>query len=144
MKYCRKLLFIPLIAFTTALWAHSGATGIVKERMDSFEDSKASMKLLKKAVRSNDFAIINQEAGSIHRWAIQLIDHFPEGSNPPPSEALDLIWEEFEQFKNSANRQIKASAALQQAGLNGDSEKAAKAFAELAKSCKGCHDSYRD
>ena len=144
MKFSHKLLIAPLIVFSTVLWAHSGATGIVKERMDNFDDSKASMKLLKKAVRNNDFATINQEAGSINRWAVQLTDHFPEGSNPPPSEALDLIWQEFEQFKQYADTQVKASEALQQAGINSDTGAAKKAFSELAKSCKGCHDNYRE
>lgn len=144
MNYKSKLLTITLLASSTTLWAHSGATGVVKERMDNFKESKASMKLLKKAVRKNDFDMIAQEAMAINSWATKLTDHFPENSNPHPSEALNLIWQEFENFEARAESQTEASERLHQAGLNRDAKGASKALSELAQSCKGCHDDYRE
>ena len=144
MNYKSKLLIVALLASSTTLWAHSGATGVVKERMDNFKESKASMKLLKKAVRKNDFNTIAQEAMAINRWAMELTDHFPEGSNPHPSEALNVIWEEFTQFESRADAQARASEQLQNAAVNRDAKGVAKALSDLAQSCKGCHDDYRE
>lgn len=144
MNYKSNLLMVALLASSSTLWAHSGATGVVKERMDNFKDSKASMKLLKKAVRKNDFDTIAQEALAINLWATKLTDHFPKNSNPHPSEALDRIWQEFEKFEARAEFQSKASEQLHQAGLNRDAKGAGAALSELAQSCKGCHDDYRE
>ena len=144
MNYKSKLLIISLLASSTTLWAHSGATGVVKERMDNFKESKASMKLLKKAVRKNDFDTVAQEALAVNRWATKLTDHFPENSNQHPSEALDRIWQEFEKFEARAESQTAASERLHQAGLNRDAKGAATALSDLAQSCKGCHDDYRE
>lgn len=138
------LVVVAPLMVSTTLWAHSGATGIVKERMDQFEDSKASMKLLKKAVRANDFGAIANEAMAIQRWAVQLTDYFPKNSNQHPSEALDRIWQEFEKFEARADSQVEASARLHQAGINRDAKGAANALSDLAQACKGCHDDYRE
>ena len=144
MKFRSQMLFIASITFSSSLWAHSGATGIVKERMDNFKESKASMKSLKKAVRKNDFDTVAQEAKAINQWARKLTTYFPEGSNQHPSEALTLIWQEFDQFEIRAETQIKASEQLQKAGLRNDAAGAAKAYSDLAKSCKACHNDYRE
>ena len=144
MKFRSQMLFIASITFSSSLWAHSGATGIVKERMDNFKESKASMKSLKKAVRKNDFDTVAQEAKAINQWARKLTTYFPEGSNQHPSEALTLIWQEFDQFEIRAETQIKASEQLQKAGLRKDAAGAAKAYSDLAKSCKACHNDYRE
>lgn len=144
MQRSLKTAAITLLAYSSGLWAHSGATGIVKERMDNFKESKASMKLLKKAVRNNDFDTIVVEAESIHRWAAKLTTYFPEGSNPHPSEALDLIWKEFDRFELLAVDQLEGAGRLRQAGEAKDANGAATVFTELGQSCKVCHDDYRD
>jgi len=128
---------------TTAL-AHTGATGIVKERMDGFKAAKKSMKTLKGAVRSADFATIAGEAEALNLWFNQLDNYFPQGSNPKPSEALDLIWEEYDRFSSHGQDSANASAALLRAANEGDEDLAREAFSELAASCKACHDDYRD
>jgi cytochrome c556 len=128
---------------TTAL-AHTGATGIVKERMDGFKAAKKSMKVLKSAVREADFASIAGEAETLNLWFTQLDNYFPEGSNPKPSEALDLIWEEFDTFSSLGQDSANASTALLRAANEGDEDLAREAFSELAASCKACHDDYRE
>ncbi|MGH1460763.1 MAG: c-type cytochrome [Neptuniibacter sp.] len=144
MQLSLKIIAITLLVYSSGLWAHSGATGIVKERMDNFKESKASMKLLKKAVRNKDFDTIVEEAESIHRWAAKLTTYFPEGSNPHPSEALDLIWKELDRFELRAVDQLEASGRLRKAGVAKDANGAATAFSELGQSCKACHDDYRE
>lgn len=144
MKYSPVSLFVVLLTFSSVLFAHSGATGVVKERMDYFKESKASIKLLKSAVKNKDFDTIAREAASINKWALQLTSLFPKGSNQHPSEALDLIWKEFSKFEVRAQKQIVTSDRLHKAALAGDAKASAKAFSELANSCKACHDEFRE
>jgi cytochrome c556 len=140
----RSLLAVIFIAALNQSYAHTGATGVVKERMEKFKQSKASMKEIKNALRAHDFDTIAAEANLINVWANNLVDHFPDGSNPPPSEALGLIWDEFEQFKDRAGAQIDASSRLQVAAEDRDIGASTQRFFELAQTCKGCHDIYRD
>ena len=144
MRYINKALVVGLIARYTTAWSHSGATGVVKERMDQFKDSKASVKALKKALKAQDFTTITKEAASINLWAKQLTKLFPAGSNPHPSEALDNIWQEFDQFERKAKDQIDASEKLNQAGIAKDISAAREAFKALTQTCKSCHNDYRE
>lgn len=144
MKYIKKSFVIGLIAVSGVALGHSGATGIVKERMDKFKDAKASIKVLKSAIKKKDFATVTKEAESINLWAKELIASFPIGSNPHPSEALDRIWQEFDQFENEAKAQIRASEKLMKAAIAQDSKASTAAFKELANTCKSCHNSYRE
>jgi len=133
-----------VLALSTTALAHSGATGIVKERMDGFKAAKKSMKALKGAVRGGDYATIAREAESLNLWFTKLDNYFPEGSNPKPSEALDVIWEEYDRFSSIGKDSANASAALLRAANEGDEDLAREAFSELAASCKACHDDYRE
>ena len=144
MKYIKETFVVSLLACSTAAWSHTGATGVVKERMDQFKESKASIKVLKKALKAQDFAVITKEATAINRWAKQLTKAFPIGSNPHPSEALDSIWQEFDQFGHKAKAQINASENLRKAGMSQDIKDARAAFEQLTKSCKSCHENYRE
>ncbi len=144
MKYIKATFAVSLLACSTAAWPHAGATEVVKERMDQFKESKASVKVLKKALKAQDFVVITKEATAINLWAKQLTKAFPAASNPHPSEALDSIWQEFDQFEHKAKAQIDASENLKQAGMSQDIEEATAAFKQLTKSCKSCHENYRE
>lgn len=140
----RAIAFVLGASLTSATLAHSGATGIVKERMDGFKAAKKSMKILKSTVRSSDFATIAREAETLNLWFENLDGYFPAGSNPKPSEALDLIWQEYDRFSSITRDSANASAALLRGANEGDAELTREAFSELAASCKACHDDYRE
>jgi len=146
MKLDAKSLTLASILAATAgfAFAHSGATGVVKERMDGFKAAKQSMKLLKTAVRSDDFASIATESKGLEQWFSRLDERFPVGSNQKPSEALDLIWVEFDRFSSIGQDATNASRALLRAADERDTALAKEAFSELAASCKACHDDYRE
>jgi len=146
MKLDAKILTLALILTSTAgaALAHAGATGVVKQRMDGFKAAKQSMKLLKTAVRSEDFATIAMESKGLEQWFSRLEEQFPAGSNPKPSEALDLIWVEFDRFSSISQDATNASRALLRAADERDTALAKEAFSELAASCKACHDDYRE
>lgn len=139
----KRVLLLSLVVSSTAT-AHTGASGIVKERMDGFKAAKQSMKVLKSALRSQDFATVSTEAQSLQSWFGDLERYFPEGSNAKPSEALDVIWQEFDRFSAIAEQSRDASAALLQAAQKQNSSAAMDAFSDLGASCKSCHDDYRE
>ena len=142
--YPKTLIAALSLTLSASLFAHSGATGIVKERMEGFKAAKKSMKVLKGAVRRSDFSVIAREAQRLNVWFAKLDGYFPEGSNTKPSEALDLIWQEYDPFSSLGRDSSNASAALLRAADQGNTDQAREAFFELASSCKACHDDYRE
>ena len=116
MKFSR---YIMSIAFTIATLgglgsalAHSGATGIVKERMDMFKRSQKNLKAIKSHIRAEDYGSIAKLADEIREWAVKMPEYFPEGSNVKPSEASPNIWEDFSGFKRAAIKNETATKKL--------------------------------
>jgi len=95
---------------------------------------------------------------------------FPEGSNAPPSEALDTIWEDWDGFAELANALAVTAEGMKRAADNGlggnetgqgsgmmsdsapntvlDADTLAEmpvdaAFAAMTKICSGCHSKFR-
>ena len=102
------LLLVLGAAVSTTSLAHSGATGIVKERMDMFKLNQKHLKAIKSHIRSEDYLSIIKLADEIRDWAVKMPEYFPEGSNEKPSEASPSIWTDFNGFKNA----LKAFGAL--------------------------------
>jgi len=62
MKKLRVIVgFIVLAVTTTLALAHSGAIGIVKERMDMFKKNQDNLKAIKSHIRSEDYESRGQE-----------------------------------------------------------------------------------
>jgi cytochrome c556 len=65
-------------------------------------------------------------------------------SNPVDTEALDAIWDDFDEFKRLANaaedKALKASATAK----SGDFAEARAALGELGQACKDCHEKFRE
>ena len=75
--------------------AHSGATGIVKMRMDAMKDIGEQMKLLAAMTKGqvrHDGARAAAAARVIGGHAAHIPEMFPEGSNTGMSEAAPTIW----------------------------------------------------
>lgn len=58
------------------------------------------------------------------------------------TEALDNIWEDFDDFSDKAAASAQAASDLAAATADGQGV-AMKAFGDLGASCKACHDNYR-
>jgi cytochrome c556 len=126
---------------------HSGATGIVKERMETMKEIGAEMKKIAAMVRgTTDF-----EAETVERSALQLKAHaraipdlFPPDTNEMPSEALADIWTEWDRFSDIA-RELEDSAAglAASAGAASDAEAIANDFRAVSETCRSCHESFR-
>ncbi|MGB0254383.1 MAG: c-type cytochrome [Litorivicinaceae bacterium] len=133
-----------LICLSTLSWAHEGAEGVVKERMDRFKDNKAAMKAIKGNL-GGDAAVIAQKASEIEAWAREMVNFFPEGSSQPPSEALPAIWEAFDHFTELANANATAAANLKTLAQSGaDTNALTNGFKALGKTCKDCHNDYKE
>lgn len=123
--------------------AHEGATGVVKDRMDRFKASKESVKHLKKALKTKDWSVIQQEAKDLQQWASEMSNFFPEGSNGKPSEAKDNIWSDWDGFLRSVESYQKGTEKLVKASSNKSLEATATAFKTTLKSCKSCHNDFK-
>jgi cytochrome c556 len=125
-------------------YAHSGATGLVKERMDNFKNSKRSMKLMKNAIKENDHSLVALESEKLVRWGEVMHTYFPEGSNQKPSEALPIIWQEWSIFEEHRVEYLQQAQALMQSAESQDLSAIKSTYGLLAKSCKSCHERYKD
>ena len=138
------LLIVSLgLLLSVSAWAHKGATGIIKERMDNFKASQIALKQIFAASKRNDFEAIVPLANQIKNWAEIMPTKFPSGSDGAPSEAAPAIWTDSKGFKLAAKENFEAAAFLGETALNGDAKATAKAIKQLAGTCKSCHKSYR-
>lgn len=138
-----KLALILCFAAGAAV-AHSGATGIVKERMDGMSVLGKSMKALVTMTKSNSYlsAEIKTISQNIQAHAgPRMLDRFPAGSLTKVSEATPAIWEDWERFSRIAQELDTAARALEaKAGTGSD---LAPIIGEIGATCKACHKDFR-
>lgn len=111
------------IVAVTAAFAHGGATGIVKERMDAMIALGKAAKSLSSMMRGQD----DYDAGTVRAAAAEIEAHagdamtklFPEGSEGMPSEARAEIWSDWNTFSELAMRLETLAVGLQAAAGNG-------------------------
>ena len=146
MKHFISLAIITLylIIHSTTSFSHEGATGIIKERMDKFQESKSIMRQINKSFANKDFTIVETGASKLQKWGLDMNNFFPEGSNKKPSEAREEIWLEPDLFKLAIENFTKASGNLLKISREKDLEKTIQAFREVANTCKGCHKKFRN
>lgn len=137
------ILFINIFSFTQ-LYAHEGAKGIIKERMDKFKMSKSLMKKINKGLQNDNFIIIEKSAQTLLNWSKEMSNYFPEGSDTPPSEASSDIWLDPEGFKIAIKNFELASLELITQSKNENFDMTVSSFRGLAKTCKGCHQKFRN
>lgn len=108
IKFMRKKHFILpfLIVLPSVIYAHSGATGVIKERMDlmsSISDSVKTISAMMKGKTSYDAVIVRQEAERIATSSgMHITMFFPENSLDSISEARPEIWQDWENFERYA------------------------------------------
>ena len=69
---------------------------------------------------------------------------FPEGSGVDKSEAIAAIWEQPENFKSRMDDFVTAAKQLEQLAQGTDIKATLGGVQKLGKSCKGCHDDFRE
>lgn len=146
---------VMVTATGVALWtegenpagAHSGATGVVKKRMDHMKRLAEILKSIKAGVRARpeiDRGAIADGAREIADRAERTLSLFPEGSAAAPSKARPVIWKNWQAFRR-ANEKLKAEASklATLAAQDGDRRAVTVQFARTARACGGCHERFR-
>ena len=142
MKYILTAIIALNLSFNAS--AHEGAEGVIKERMDRFKENKSAMKAIKGNL-NGDTAVIAQKASEIEAWANEMVNFFPEGSTQSPSEALPAIWDNFDDFTAKAVANAEAAANLKTLAQSGaDAGALTNGFKALGKTCKDCHNDYKE
>ncbi len=108
---------------SAAAYAHSGATGIVKQRMDAMGKLGDVTKSLTEMMRGDityDAELVRQNATQIRQHAGQSMTKlFPKGSLMKPSEARAVIWSDWEEFEILAMRLETLAIGLEASAENG-------------------------
>ena len=111
------------VGFAGAVFAHSGATGVVKERMDGMAAMGKAVKAITPVMRGQ----VSYDADMVRAFAEEVRKHsgeamtalFPEGSGGMPSEAKSAIWSDWEEFEELAEQLHTLSEGLAMAADNG-------------------------
>ncbi|WP_222223290.1 c-type cytochrome [Marinobacterium arenosum] len=110
------VLACSLTVTSVAAVAHGGASGVVKERMETMKEMKTSMKSLS-AMFSGKAAYdpdeVREAALVLQRNSGDALTRlFPEGSLHKPTEAKEIIWQEWRRFGQMADDLQLFSQAL--------------------------------
>jgi cytochrome c556 len=124
------------------------ALALMKERHDNYEKIGGAMKSISRELKAEapDLARVRAGAATIADLAPKVPGWFPAGTGPDvgKTEARAEIWQKPEDFAAKAQSFREAAIAFSQAAQGSDLEAVRSAHANLGKSCKGCHDLYRE
>src|SRR6056297_200665 len=112
-----------IASLSVTAFAHSGATGLVKERMDAMKTMGDAVKRIKPMMSGEaayDEAAVREAAQAIAEEAgTAMTKKFPEGSTDHPSEVLPRTWDEWDRFTGLAEQLEVAANGLARAAGNG-------------------------
>lgn len=147
MKKIALLSAVFATTFISLVYAHSGATGVVKTRMDMMSDVAKSIKTIGTIIKGEteyNSEIISTAALKIQEHTKNFPKLFPKGTTEAPSEALDTIWSDWETFDLIFKEMSAHSQQLSQLALVSSNVNAIKPeFGKLAKTCAACHQKFR-
>ena len=138
--------------------AHTGASGIVKERMDAMGvlgDHARVVGDMLKGKTAFDADAIETAAAAFVMHGEQITGLFPdteESRSGARTEALPAIWTEWDDFVALATRFTEDSRALAaiatelnpgEQSIDEKSRAVRTAFFRASKSCSGCHERFR-
>ena len=141
-------LFVAVVylAAFSPLYAHEGATGVVKERMDAMSAMGKAMKTIAELLRGNSVPLPDEaiKASAILRaHSITLPSLFPRGSNGHPSTAKADIWIDWARFVEQSSELKRRSDALADAVEAGDKARMMQTFRGVGAVCSACHRDFR-
>ena len=138
-----------IIAFMVCAVAATGAAiaqdGPIKKRQDLMKKNGDATKLVSamlKGEKPYDAAAAAEAIKGVGGAMDEFITLFPEGSMSADSAAKPEIWKNKADFEGWA-KQVKDDTPKTVAAAAGGAATLQPAFAEFAKSCRGCHDDYR-
>ena len=124
------------------------AKRLMHERHENMETLGDETKKINRQLKSSspDVGAIRQSAARILQLAPDLVTWFPPGTGPDVGEthAKPEIWQRPRDFATKANDFVRAAEDFDSAARSGDLGQILASFAALGKSCKACHDPYRE
>ena len=141
------------LGFGASVFAHKGATGVVKQRMEEMKEMKGRLKQIDKMLvgktayndqklrKSLDY--IRDHAGA------RMTRLFPKGTAHKPSEADPEIWNNWAEFDKMALQLNHSTDDFRARLPDGKADKKTRkslqaSYLALRKSCKICHDRFRE
>lgn len=142
------VLAIALGITSYGAFAHMGATGIVKQRMDAMKEIGRSMKTVGRMIKGEtafNSSTVAKAAETIEGHAEEIPELFPdnEESRQPVSEATDAIWLQNDRFEAIAQELANAAVLLGEAAETDDPAAVRAAFAQTGRTCSACHEDFR-
>ncbi len=124
------------------------ALALMKQRHENYEEIGDAMKAISRELKgeSPNLDKVRAGAATIAELAPQVPTWFPAGTGPDvgKTEARAEIWQKPEDFAAKAQSFREAAAAFETAARGSDLAAIRSAQADLGKSCKACHDLYRE
>ena len=149
----KKLIAAGMVAISTVVaagaLAHSGATGIVKERMEGMMAMGKALGTVADMFKGKTTFDADQVAAAakiVEGHAAEMGSLFPDTKHSREgkgTEALPSIWENKEDFLAIAKALENRSADLAKVAVTNDQAQIRRAFGEMAKTCSACHSDYR-
>jgi len=146
LRYC----LVPLaLAFTSGgVQADKAVERAVDYRqgvMNVYAYNVTSMKDMVKGKTEFDAAAFARHAKDLAAAArLDVLAGFPEDSINDDSDATDAIWLDWNKFEENHQALQEHSAKLSEVAAGGDEAAMKEQFGATAKTCKGCHDDFKN
>jgi cytochrome c556 len=146
-KLCSTIALLAL-----AVSSHGVLAGDVEEAveyrqgiMNIYAYNLTSMRDMVKGKTQFDGAAFTRHAQDLAAAAgLDLLAGFPEDSVNDESDASDAIWLDWDKFQKNFQALQEQSAKLAEAANKGDGAAVKEQLGVTAKSCKGCHDDFKN
>ena len=133
---------------TTPPASREAALKLMHDRHENYEKMGDAMKLVSRQLKADDPNLVAIRAGArtIATFAPQIPSWFPPGTGPDvgKTEAKAEIWQKPEDFAVKAAAMNKAASDFYGAAQGNDLAATRAAHGNLGKTCKACHDLYRE
>ena len=135
-------------ALPTEPVAKDRAAAFQHERHEKYEAMGDAMKAASRELKgdSPDLAVVRKSAGIINAFAPQIPSLFPPGTGPDAgkTEAKAEIWQKPDDFLAKSRDFTAAARAFNAAAQGSDLAAMRAAHGTMGKTCKACHDLYRE
>ncbi|MEO7364850.1 MAG: cytochrome c [Sphingomicrobium sp.] len=128
--------------------AHDAAMRRMHERHEGMEQIGKSFKLAGRSLKSqpSDLTVVRSAAATIAMLAAKTPTWFPAGTGPDIGKtgAKPEIWQKPADFVARDRAFQQAAAAFNIAAKSGNMAAIQARFSDLGKTCKSCHDAFRN
>ncbi len=126
----------------------AAALKLMHDRHENMEKIGKATKAISRELKASapNLATIRSSAATISGLAPKVPAWFPPGTGPDVGKTMAKpeIWQKPQDFAAKSKSFGQAALAFHAAARSGDIASIKTRFADLGKSCKACHDSYRN